>query len=256
MSLIFHLPSGVVVSEGVIARAPEAIRPRRRKVFMEPMLAFPASLGQAFPMRVLLRVGVVFGIVPVSLISSRADDAPQVETLVCLRHGEKPPGGLGQLTVRGLNRALALPDVLARYGKPDFIFAPDPIQKADHETYYYVRPLATIEPTAIRLGMPVQTPFGYRQIAELGDELAKPEYRNALVFVAWEHGFLDTFAKETVKRYGGDASQVSDWPGSDFDSIFLVKITRQDGKATVSFAVEHEGLDHLSDAYPGAPVAP
>ena len=31
-----------------------------------------------------------------------------------LRHGEKPSGGYGQLTCQGLNRSLALPDILPR----------------------------------------------------------------------------------------------------------------------------------------------
>lgn len=51
----------------------------------------------------------------------------KVETIVCIRHGEKPLLGLGQLTPRGLNRGLALPEVLlTKFGKPSFIFAPDP----------------------------------------------------------------------------------------------------------------------------------
>lgn len=78
-----------------------------------------------------------------------------VETIVCIRHGEKSPDGLGQLTCRGLNRALALPKVLlGKFGSPQFVFAPNPTQKVDAKSekagYYYVRPLATIEPTAIR----------------------------------------------------------------------------------------------------------
>src|SRR5579871_6767062 len=82
-----------------------------------------------------------------------------VETIVCIRHGEKPPGGLGQLTVRGLNRSLALPKVLlGKYGKPQFVFAPNPTEMVDGKPgYYYVRPLATIEPTAIECGLPVNT---------------------------------------------------------------------------------------------------
>ena len=56
---------------------------------------------------------------------------PKEETLVCFRHGEKPRGGLGQLTCRGLNRALALPEVLLpRYGRPQFVFAPNPAPKS------------------------------------------------------------------------------------------------------------------------------
>ena len=79
------------------------------------------------------------------------------ETIVFVRHGEKPPQGLGQFDCRGLNRALALPTVIQKsFGKPDAIFAPNPSdQKNDEgEHYDYVRPLATIEPTAIAFGMP------------------------------------------------------------------------------------------------------
>src|SRR5580700_883634 len=70
-----------------------------------------------------------------------AASGPTVETIVCIRHGEKPKGGLGQLTCRGLNRALALPKVLlGKFGKPQFIFAPDPKQRVDgNPGYDYVR---------------------------------------------------------------------------------------------------------------------
>lgn len=119
------------------------------------------------------------------------------QTIVCIRHAEKPKGGLGQLTCRGLNRALALPSVLlGRYGRPQFVFAPNPTQKVDgHDGYYYVRPIATIEPTAIVCGLPVNTQFGYREIKGLESELKKPKYQNSLVFIAWEHELLDDFAK-------------------------------------------------------------
>src|ERR1700722_7647635 len=117
---------------------------------------------------------IIIAILLVGLaISSRADGQTtpasatiNVETIVCIRHGEKPHGGLGQLTLQGLNRSLALPDVLLkRYGTPQFIFAPNPTQKVDgNPGYYYVRPLATIEPTAIRCGLPVNTKYGYEEI--------------------------------------------------------------------------------------------
>ncbi|HKN29694.1 MAG TPA: hypothetical protein VJY34_18125, partial [Roseiarcus sp.] len=41
------------------------------------------------------------------------------ETIVFVRHGEKPAAGLGQLDCRGLNRSLELPAVInAMFGKP------------------------------------------------------------------------------------------------------------------------------------------
>jgi hypothetical protein len=187
-------------------------------------------------------------------IASAATGA-SVETIVLIRHAEKPRGGLGQLTVRGLNRALALPDVLLpRYGKPDFVFAPNPTQKVDVGQYYYVRPLTTIEPTAIRCELPVNTQFGFREIAGLEDELKKSKYRSATVFIAWEHALEDEFAKRLVKDNGGDPKQVPAWSNSDYDSIFLFKIARLHGTNSVVFNVEHEGLNNLSDDYP-APAA-
>ena len=178
-------------------------------------------------------------------------DTTNVETIVCIRHGEKPRGGLGQLTVRGLNRSLALPKVLlGKFGTPQFIFAPSPMHKADGNKYYYIRPLATIEPTAIKCGLPVNTEFGYDEIKGLEAELAKPPYQNATVFVVWEHGLLDEFAKNMVKDNGGDVSQVPDWPGKEYDRIFVLKITTENGQKKFSFTIDHEGLNNLSDDYP------
>lgn len=177
----------------------------------------------------------------------------EVETIVCIRHGEKPPSGLGQLTCRGLNRALALPKVLlSKYGTPEFIFAPDPAQKVDDKggEYYYVRPLITIEPTAICCGLPVNTEFGFRDIDGLQRELEKNKYWHSTIFVAWEHGYLDQFVRNVVKADGGNPAQVPSWPGKDYDSIFLIKISHSKGHESVAFAIDHEGLNHLSDNCP------
>src|ERR1700730_13947715 len=108
-------------------------------------------------------------------ISCRAEtptNSTSVETIICLRHGEKPKAGLGQINCRGLNRSLALPKLLiGRYGRPQFIFASNPtqkidelppwLQKPDDDKYFYLRPLAFIEPTAIQCGLPVNIQFGF-----------------------------------------------------------------------------------------------
>ena len=183
--------------------------------------------------------------------SSTETSGPAVETIVCLRHAEKPHGGLGQLTCRGLNRALALPKVLlAKYGPPRFVFAPNPTQKVDDDKYFYVRPLATIEPTAIRCGLPVNTQFGYREIKGLEHELEKPEYQSATVFVAWEHVLVDEFVKNLLKTHGENPAKVPEWPENDYDTIFLIKIIHSGGGETLAFTIDHEGLDNLSDDCP------
>jgi len=181
------------------------------------------------------------------------------ETIVMIRHGEKPSGGLGQLTCRGLNRALALPPLLiARYGKPDAIYAPDPaveVQEGNNGPHYsYVRPLATIEPTAIRLGMPVNTQFGYDQIGELRQALMEPVYAHSLIFVAWEHDNLYRFAKQMLQEYGDGASLLPPWPGWDYGTIYVFHIARSEsgGKPHASLTIQQENLGgKLRNTCPG-----
>lgn len=216
---------------------------------------FPPAMRYRFAIVVSVVVlallpGPVFGQTNTTTVTPAPVKA-NAETIVAIRHGEKPPGGLGNLNCRGLNRALALPDVLlSKYGNPAFIFAPNPAEEVDGGKYYYLRPLVTIEPTAIRCRLPVNTAYGYTKIDQLAGELKKPAYQHALVFLAWEHGLLDEFARLMVKSYGGDPAQVPSWPDNDYDTIFVFKITHQFGKDTLAFSVDHEGLNNLSDTCP------
>jgi hypothetical protein len=181
------------------------------------------------------------------------------ETIVLIRHGEKPATGLGQLNCKGLNRALALPSLLiGRYGKPDYIYAPNPsMQVSDGQnqpTYSYVRPLATIEPTAIRLGMPVNTQIGFPQIDELQKALLQPAYAHSLIFVAWEHIKLYQFAQQMLKSYGTTSTPLPDWPNSDYETIYVFHITRSGPNSTpqATLDIQHEDLGKtLSDTCPG-----
>jgi hypothetical protein len=176
-----------------------------------------------------------------------------VETIVLVRHGEKPDKGLGQLNCKGLNRSLALPRVLSgQFGKPDYIFAPNPSkQKLDSGVLYdYVRPLATIEPTAIAAGLPVDTRFGYKKIKALEKELEKQRYRSALIFVAWEHTEIISIARDIMAGNGGDPSLVPKWQGNDFDGIYVLRLTRAGNATTAAFERKTEGLDNTAEACP------
>ena len=185
----------------------------------------------------------------------------KVETMVFIRHGEKPPEDDGQLTAQGLNRALALPDVLmGKFGRADFIFAPATTKReVSHHggTFSYVRPLMTIEPTAIRLGLPVDTKFAFDEISGLQSELCTPPYQRATVFIAWEHHLLDDMVKHLVAAFGGNANDVPDWPGEDFDSIFIVRLrTDNQGRRSVTFEHDLEKLDGQSTDFPKAAPRP
>jgi hypothetical protein len=142
---------------------------------------------------------------------------------------------------------------MAKFGKPAFIFAPNPQQQVNDkgQLYDYIRPLATIEPMAIQLGLPVNTQFGFREIKRLQHELTQARYQDALVFVAWEHALLAQVAKRLVVQGGGDPSAVPEWGDDDFDSIYIVKLTRLKGRLAVSFTRDREGLDNSPEFNPG-----
>ncbi|WOJ88541.1 hypothetical protein RZS28_11995 [Methylocapsa polymorpha] len=180
-----------------------------------------------------------------------SDDS--VETIVLIRHGEKPDKGLGQLDCQGLNRALALPPVIAKtFGRPSAIFAPDPSQQKEDDgvAYDYVRPLATIEPAAIYFGLPVNAAFGFSNTGGLQAAIEQPLYRNAVILVAWEHRQIETIARALLAAHGGDPALVPKWDRDDFDSIYVVTIAGAGDAAKATFAHAREGLDGQPDACP------
>lgn len=217
------------------------IRQRRDLAWFAPTSRLGLAAGAA-----LLLIGA----------TPAAAQGMQIETVVIFRHGEKPAMGLGQLDCKGLNRALALPAVLAKqFGTPGALFAPDPadqIMDGDSGPYSYVRPLATIEPTAIALQMPVNTQYGYTAIADLQSAVTQANLAAATVFIAWEHGQIVPFAKALVKQFGGNPGIVpSSWPETDYDTIFVVTITRPGGgQPSVQFSTSAEGLNGESATCP------
>jgi hypothetical protein len=175
---------------------------------------------------------------------------PAGERIVFVRHGEKAREGLGQLNCRGLNRALALPAVIAaQFGKPDAIFAPNPAdQKKDNgKPYDYVRPLVTIEPTAISFGLPIHADIGFADVAGLRKALEAPEYRGALVVVAWEHRLIDVVVRDLLAAHGGDPKLPPTWAEDDYDSVDVVTI---DADSHATFAHLQEGLDGQPETCP------
>jgi hypothetical protein len=190
---------------------------------------------------------MALGLVGISAAHAITPPQPQPETIVFVRHGEKPPGGFGQLDCQGLNRALALPAVIAaKFGKPDAIYAPNPsMQKQDDGVLYdYIRPLATIEPTAIQYGMPVNTAYGYAQYNELGQTLVAPAQTGKLIVVAWEHHEIEALVRAIMNQYGGSGADVPVWDNADFDSIYIVKLNwNASGGPRATFVHTQEGLN-------------
>jgi hypothetical protein len=187
-----------------------------------------------------------------SLVAQALADpaATTQETIVFVRHGEKPASGEnGQLTCQGQNRALALPHVmLTTYGTPDYIFAVQPKLDQDDNgvDYYYLRALATIEPTAVAAGLTINLKYDKDDIDDLESELMKSQYATAVVFVAWEHNEMDQLVTNIVHDNGGNSSVVPSWPDDDYDSVFVVGIGRTGADTSVTFTHDYEGLNDRS----------
>jgi hypothetical protein len=180
-----------------------------------------------------------------TLLVLAAGEARAEQTIVFFRHGEKPSGGYGQLTCQGLNRALALPTVLlANYGKPNYLYAPNPAVKVTDPagSFYYVRPLATIEPTAVRLGMSINTRYGYNDRAGLEAILITPAKSHSTIFVAWEHTELVQIVQDIMNRYGGGA-RVPAWTSGDYDSLYVVRVDYVGSTIAARFQHDREGLN-------------
>jgi hypothetical protein len=192
-------------------------------------------------------------ILAIAALASLIGVASADTTVVIIRHGEKPPLGLGQLTCKGLNRALALaPVLLSRYGKPAAIYAPNPAQlKKDHGVAYaYIRPLATVEPLAIRAGMPVNLQWSMTDVPDMAEQMlaAAP----GTYVVGWEHHWGENLARYLLSRLGGNPLEVPEWADDDYDSIYVVRIADAAGKDPrgVSFSRELEGLDGSPESCP------
>ncbi|KYC23746.1 hypothetical protein [Pseudomonas sp. ABFPK] len=196
--------------------------------------------------------------VPLALeaVESRAQPVDGTQTLVFLRHAEKPGEGLGQLNCQGLNRALDLATVLPeRFGKADYVFAANPSRHVEEgskdQSYSYIRPLMTITPSAIRLGLPVNIDYGANDTDALAEELLRDKYRNATLYTAWSHGYLpDLINAVAGKALGEERVITEDWSGDDFDTLYVLTLTWHDGKASLLSRNVRQGLNDGAHSCP------
>lgn len=206
----------------------------------------------------LLGLALACAAIPPALVvvESRAQPVDGTQTLVFLRHAEKPGEGLGQLNCQGLNRALDLATVLPeRFGDADYVFAANPSRHVEEGSqdlrYSYIRPLMTITPSAIRLGLPVNIDYSANDTDALADELLSNKYRNATVYTAWSHGYLPELINTVAgKALGEERVITEDWSGDDFDTLYVLTLTWHDGKATLLSRNVRQQLDDGSKACP------
>lgn len=187
---------------------------------------------------------------------SRAQPADGTQTLVFLRHAEKPEGGLGQLNCQGLNRAIDLSTLLPeKFGKADYVFAANPTRNVEEgeldNSYSYIRPLMTISPAAIKLGLPVNIEFSANDTSDLARELLEDKYHNSTIYTAWSHGYLPELINKVAGKAVGEKQNITeDWAGNDFDSLYVLTLTWHNGKASLQSHSYKQGLDHGKETCP------
>lgn len=189
--------------------------------------------------------------------NSLAEPVDGTQTLIFMRHAEKPGEGLGQLNCQGLNRALNLATLLPeRFGNADYVFAANPTREveegANDDSYSYLRPLMTISPSAIKLGLPVNIDYGANDTSALARELTSEKYRNATVYTAWSHGYLPELINNVAGKALWEKRVITEeWENSDFDSLYVLTLTWHDGKATLLSRNLKQGLDGGAASCPG-----
>lgn len=182
-------------------------------------------------------------------LESRAQPVDGIQTLVFLRHAEKPGEGLGQLNCQGLNRALDLATLLPeKFGAADYVFAANPSREVEEgsndNAYSYIRPLMTISPSAIKLGLPVNIDFAANDTSDLADELLHDRYHNSIIYTAWSHGYLPELINKVAEEAVGEQQPITeDWASSDFDSLYVLTLTWRNGKASLHSQSYKQGLD-------------
>ena len=187
---------------------------------------------------------------------SRAQPVDGTQTLVFLRHAEKPEGGLGQLNCQGLNRAIDLATLLPeKFGKADYVFAANPTRNVEEgeldNSYSYIRPLMTISPSAIKLGLPVNINFSANDTSDLADELLHDKYHNSVIYTAWSHGYLPELINKVAGEAVGKKQKITeDWESRDYDSLYVLTLTWHNGKASLQSHSYKQGLDNGQESCP------
>ncbi|HHQ2585810.1 TPA: histidine phosphatase family protein [Providencia rettgeri] len=174
--------------------------------------------------------------------------AHSTQTIVFIRHAEKPNNDSGQLTCKGVNRALALPDVLiSQFGKPDALFASAPKQNKLGSS---LRAVQTITPIAIKLSLPISLNYHAKETKKLQDTLLSRKYENSVIFIAWEHDNLVKAARDIMQNEGGNSGEIPKWQSNDFDSIYVLRINHDKSSKIITFERTQQGLDSVSEQCP------
>jgi hypothetical protein len=163
--------------------------------------------------------------------SSGQQGPSSLKRVIIIRHGEKPDQG-DNLSCKGLNRALQLPDVLnKKFGTPNYIFVPAINNGKSTST---ARMYQTIVPFAVKYNLQINTRYDVADAKGLVNDLMK---KDGTVLLVWEHKHIDNILKALGLQ------EATKWSDDDFDSIWIVSF--QNGKPV--FTKDKEGINPGDD---------
>jgi hypothetical protein len=158
-------------------------------------------------------------------------------TVVIIRHGERNDA-TGNLSCKGLHRAMALPQVMnAKFKTFSAIYVP---ALGGGKSTSHARMFQTATPVAVQDNLPLNSKFAVGAANELATDILK---KTGTVLVVWEHDNISDIAAAL-----GVKDKHLKWGDSDFDSIWILRIgTSKKGNAKADLTIDKEGL-HPPDA--------
>ena len=154
------------------------------------------------------------------------DPASSHLKVVIIRHGEKPANG-DNLSCQGQNRAIALPAILYnKFGVPDFTYVPT---ISTGKQTNHARMFQTVTPFAIQYNLTVNSKYDEKDVMGVAAEILK---KNGTVLLVWEHSVINSIAEALGVK------NVKPWPDDDFDSIWIITISKSGAVMTT----EKEGI--------------
>lgn len=179
------------------------------------------------------------------------------ETLYIVRHADAHPLDYwsdGNIVCAGQWRALDLPNALRGKISPDHVYSSDPAQTSpgtEGFSWSAVAPSLTVEPYAIanNLSYDLAASFEVSGPPQLSSNffftnLTGGKFSNQTVLLAWSYQFIQPMIYELVSSYfppGANQPPVPAWPGTDYDTIWTVKLD-DEGNLTVN-NMKCEGID-------------
>lgn len=210
----------------------------------------PASGTQQLPFCLSRTGGVNGAVIPANINKN--------ETVYLIRHAEAHPTTSywddGNYVAAGQWRALALPSALQGKIHPTMVYSIDPAQAIPYSqtfpgmnNFSYVRPSLTVQPYAIANNLPFYLVSEFELSNANSPQMTSDyfftggRFSNQTILLAWEHGHFPPIVNALLAGYQGTGKTAPSWPGSDYDTIWTVRLDDQ-GNVTVNNILT-EGID-------------